>query len=40
MKQNSQALLMIRSSERDSNELLRLLEKENEVAIKWFSVTT
>ena len=30
MKKNSQTLLMI-------NELLRLLEKESEVAIKWFS---
>ena len=36
--QNSQNLLMIRyAAKRDLNELIRLLEKESNVAIKWFS---
>ena len=38
MKQKLQTLLIIiRSTKKDLNELLRLLEKESEVAIKWFS---
>ena len=36
--QNSQNLLMIiYAAKRDLNELIRLLEKESDVAIKWFS---